>query len=98
MKNVNIVDVSLLLVIVLLLIWSHYRKQLHPETMITSEVDGNTYTVKKNYYNIKTASDVLAKLNGINMIMINHLEKKYADSTWEDDVDFLKGNYSNGIY
>ena len=94
MKPVN---VALFIILILLLTWVYYKEQLYPEMMIVSDVDGNAYTVKKNFYNIKTASDILARLNEINMKIIDHLTTKFADSTWEDDIAFLKGNYNDGI-
>ena len=97
MTNIKIVDITLLTVIVVLVIWIHSKDKLHQETMITSMVDGKSYNVKKNFYNIKTAADILARLNKINITIISHLRNKFKGSTWEDGVDFLKDNYNDGI-
>lgn len=91
----NLIKVGLCIVLICILICK-IQKRL-TEKMVTSQVDGNSYTVKKKFDNIQTAANILAKLNEINVKMIRHLENKYINSTWEDDVKFLKGNYNDGI-
>lgn len=90
-----LIEVAICVVLICLLICKIYK--LHTETMIISPVDGKSYTVKKKFHNIQTASNILARLNKINIIMIRHLEKKYKKSTWADGVNFLRNNYNNGI-
>ena len=91
----NLIYTALCIVLICLLICKIHK--MFTETMVISQVDGKLYTVKKNFDNIQNASDILAKLNEINITMIRHLKKTYNNSTWEDDVKFLGGNYKNGI-
>jgi hypothetical protein len=68
-----------------------------PERLTVSSVDGKTYAVKKNFEDHQKASDILARLNKINTAVIKHMETKYANTSREDDVEFLSENYNGDV-
>lgn len=78
---------------VLLLIYLLYPRT---EKMTLSEIDGQHYPVKAHFEDYKMASDTLAKLNKVNNRLINHLQKKYKDTPYYGEVEFLSGNYDGG--
>lgn len=87
----------LFIIVIILLIWNYRLYVEFPETTIISSIDGEQYTVKKNYDNAETAADILAKLNEINETLITHLEKKYARSEKFRDIRFLSNNYDGDV-
>ena len=87
----------LIVIFLILLIWNIRLYIEFPETMIVSNVDGEEYSVKKNYTNTQTASDILARLNYINTTIIEHMEKKYSDTVHSSDIAFLAGNYNGDV-
>jgi hypothetical protein len=88
--------VCLIIILVILLLWYIRRYNEYPERLTVSEVDGNTYTVKKNFIDHQKASDILAELNRVNTTVIEYMRHKYANVS-EVDVDFLIENYNGDV-
>lgn len=89
---------ALLIVAVLVALWmiqDHSISQWH-NIDIVSAIDGKEYEVLGREENPKQASDILARLNRDNTILINHLESKYRNTLVAKEVEFLSENYDGG--
>ncbi len=84
---------SVILVIILFLLFWYYRS----DGMVVSKIDGNAYSVKTHFPDHDEAADILARLNEINMRVINHLNEKYAGTDQYDNVSFLTNNYNGDV-
>jgi hypothetical protein len=88
--------ICLIIILVILLVWNSRMYVEFPEMLTVSTIDGKEYTVKKHFKDYQKASDILAKLNHVNKIVIAHMQKKYSDSS-DVDVDFLVENYNGDV-
>jgi hypothetical protein len=68
-----------------------------PEYLVVSRVDGKPYSVKEKFSDNQKASDILAELNALNIKVIAHMEKKYANTKYVKDVEFLSNNYNGDV-
>lgn len=84
---------ALIIIFVLLVIWNVHLYTQNPEAMVVSTIDGDEYAVKTNYADTQTAADILARLNIINTTLIDHLERKYNNTAYQSDIEFLSNNY-----
>jgi hypothetical protein len=89
--------VYLIIVLVFLLIWNIRLRMEFPERMTLSSVDGNNYSVKTQFNDHRKASNILARLNLINKKLILHMKKKYANTNFENHIEFLEGNYNGDV-
>ena len=89
--------VYLIIILLILLIWNAHLMCEFPERLTVSTVDGKTYSVKKQFLDHQHASDLLARLNKTNNTIIDHMEKKYAGTAQESDVEFLAENYNGDV-
>lgn len=87
----------LIVIFLILLIWNVRLYTEFPEALVVSVVDGEEYTVKKNYANMQNASNILARLNRVNTILIEHMKKKYMGTQHASDVEFLAENYNGDV-
>lgn len=87
--------ICLIIILVVLLLWNIKLQADHPERLTMSSIDGKSYTVKKKFKDHHKASDILARLNYVNIKVIEHMHNKYKKSE-EYDTEFLIENYGNG--
>lgn len=88
--------IFLIIILVILSIWNVRLYVEFPERMTVSVIDGNSYTVKKNFKDHQIASNILAKLNHVNKTVIAHMQKKYSNSE-HIDIEFLVENYNGDV-
>ena len=86
----------LFIILFILILWNIRLDNEFPEERVKSSLDGKMYIVKKNYTDSGYASDMLARLNNFNMVLIEHLRKKYMGTDREDNISFLSKNYNIG--
>lgn len=97
MTYINHMRECLIIIFLILLIWNIRLYIEFPETLVVSAIDGEEYTVKKNFENTQSASNILARLNYINKTLIEHLRKKYADTHFNSEVEYLAENYNGDV-
>jgi hypothetical protein len=85
----------LIIILVLVLIWFLNAYFEHPEKLTMSKIDGNVYSVKEEFDDYAEASDILARLNNINKMVIAHMRTKYKNT--DIDVEFLVRNYNGNV-
>jgi hypothetical protein len=95
--NIYNMRTYLIVIFLILLIWNCTLSYSGTETLVVSVVDGKTYSVKKRFKDHEEASNILARLNAINEKLIDHMERKYANTSKEDEVEFLSGNYNGDV-
>lgn len=84
----------LIIIFIILLLWYICLSIDNTGVLVISSFDGEEYSVKKTYHNMQKASDTLARLNKINTELISHLEKKYKNTNYKKEIEFLSGNYN----
>lgn len=85
------------IIFIILLIWNYRLYLYYTEHMVISNIDGNSYSVKKKFKDHQMASDILARLNAINTKVIDHMKHKYANTSRAEDVEFLVENYNGDV-
>ena len=86
----------LLLILTLLVIFNIFLCYQYPDISVKSTIDGKYYNVKQKYNDRIEAANYLARLNKINLQIINHMKKKYKHTKMERDINYLEYNYTTG--